>query len=281
MALYVAQRIRFQNGERHSVLQVPGGIPVHEVTLYLNKYRNKGRAANTIHFVCATLALLYRELDTAKPRVVLLERFLKGHFLTLPELDRVVSAARYRVDDLEGEPDEAAEGSSNVIDIRRIGLRLSRKQAERRPVDVQTYASRLRYMADYLTYLSNYVAATLPRPERQGLELAASHALTAFREHIPEVSRRAKVGARVGLSLEEQDRVLAVVHPDSPDNPWTRGFVRRRNWLVIVLLLATGMRRGELLGLQVKDTRRYTEKKGRELALKLQEKLDGKVSKDS
>lgn len=248
MIKYVAQRIKFRNGERHSLLQRIGGLPVHEVTLYLGKYRNKGRSANTIHFVCSSLALLYREMYSA--RVELLERLSKGQFLTAPELDRLVSAARYRAEDLE---EELAKGKANVIDIRRISLRQSQKPAERQPVDVQTYASRLLYMADYLAYISGYVAATLPLDERRHLVAEAESALAAFREHIPEVSRRAKLGARVGLSVEEQDRVLAVVHPDSPNNPWVRGFVRRRNWLIVVLLLASGMRRGELLGLQIGD----------------------------
>ena len=44
-----------------------------------------------------------------------------------------------------------------------------------------------------------------------------------------------------------------MIQPDSPDNPWERGFVRQRNWLIVVLLLATGMRRDELLGVQIGD----------------------------
>lgn len=248
MTKFVAQRITFRNGERHSLLQRVNGLPVQEVTLFLGKYRNKGRAANTIHFVCCCLALLYRELDAAG--VDLLERLLSGQFLTAPELDRLVSAARYRSEDLEVAP---AKGKSNVIDIRRIGIRRSQMQAERQPVDTQTCASRLRYMADYLSFISGYVAASLPRGDRRDLEADTTRAITAFRTHIPETSRRAKLGARVGLSIEEQNRVLAVVHPDSPDNPWVRGFVRQRNWLIVVLLLASGMRRGELLGLQIGD----------------------------
>jgi len=249
MPKFVAQRIRFQNGERHSVLQVPYGLPVHEVTVYLDRYRKKGRAANTIHFVCSTLALLYRELDAAK--VNLLDRLAQGQFLSIPELDRLVSAAQYRVEDLDEE--EGAGDKSNVININRISLRRNRKQTDRQPVDVQTHASRLRYIADYLAFISNYVAGTLSRPNRRDLEVETERALAAFREHVPEVSKRAKLGARVGLSLEEQGRVVALVHPDSPDNPWKRGFVRRRNWLIIVLFLATGMRKGELLGLQIGD----------------------------
>lgn len=248
MAKFVAQRIRFRNGERYSLLQRVDGLPVHEVTLYLGKYRNKGRAANTIHFVCGCLALLYRELHLA--RVDLLERLTKGQFLTLPELDRLVSTARYRAEDLDEGP---AKAKTKVIDIRRIGIRRHQKQDERQPVNVQTYASRLRYIADYLSYISGYVAATLPRGERRDLDADTARALNVFREHIPEVSKRAKLGARVGLSVEEQSRVLAVVHPESPDNPWARGFVRKRNWLIVVILLASGMRRGELQGLQIGD----------------------------
>lgn len=249
MAKYVAQRIRFQNGERHSVLNVHGGLPVHEVTLYLGRYRKKGRAANTIHFVCTALALLYRELAAAK--VPLLERLAEGRFLTIPELDRIAAAAQYRIDDLDD--DAGPQTASNVINIHRISMRRAKNVEERRPVDVQTQASRLRYIADYLEYISTYIAATLPPQQRNRLEEETSRALRAFKEHIPKVSKRAKLGARVGLSKEEQDRVVAVVHPDSPDNPWKRGFVRHRNWLIVVLLLATGMRRGELLGLQIRD----------------------------
>lgn len=248
MTKFVAQRIKFRNGERHSLLQRVDGLPVHEVTLYLGKYRNKGRAASTIHSVCEHLELLYRELHAAG--VNLLERLQMGQFLTAPELDRLVSAARYRLKDLEKELSNAKE---KVIDIRRIGIRRKQKLDERQPVVVQTYASRLRYMADYLGFISGYVAATLSRGERRDLDADTARALKAFREHIPSVPNRAKLGARMGLSIEEQNRVLTVVHPDSPDNPWKRGFVRRRNWLIVVILLATGMRRGELLGLQIGD----------------------------
>lgn len=249
MAKYVAQRIRFQNGERHSVLQLPNGLPVHEVTLYLGRYRTKGRAANTIHFVCTSLALLYRELAARK--VNLVKRFEEGRFLTGQELDRLAAAAQYRIDDLEDETEGPT--TSNVIGINRVSMRRARKVEERHPVDAQTQASRLRYIADFLRFLASYVAATLTPQRRSELEAEAERALVAFKEHVPKVSKRAKLGARVGLSEEEQARVVALVHPDSPNNPWTRGFVRQRNWLIVVLLLATGMRRGELLGLQIRD----------------------------
>lgn len=250
MTDFVAKRVRFRNGEHHSVLSRPGALPVHEATLYLAKYRKRGRAANTIHGVCMVLALLYREL--AKARIDLLQRLRQGQFLTVPELNRIADAAQYRMDDLSDEAADEPE-SSNVIDIRRIRMRRKAMVHKVESVDVSTQASRLRYIADFLEFMVTYIGATLPVQQRKELASESTQVLKAFLAQVPPVSRRAKLGAREGLSKEDQDRLVNVVRPDSPDNPWVRGFVRERNWLIVVLLLATGMRRGELLGLQIGD----------------------------
>lgn len=250
MAAFIAKRVQFRNGERHSVLSRPGGLPVHEVTLYLANYRKRGRAANTIHAICMVLALLYREL--AKAGVDLLQRLQQGQFLTVPELNRLADAAQYRTDDLSYE-DVDEPGSPNIIDIKRIRMRRKAVAREITAVTVACQASRLRYMADYLEFLAMYIGATLPVSLRKELALESTQALKAFRAQVPPIARRAKLGAREGLSKEDQAHLLRVVHPDSPENPWKLGFVRQRNWLIVVLLLATGMRRGELLGLQIGD----------------------------
>jgi len=250
MTKFVAKRVMFRNGERHSVLNRPGGLPVHEATLYLAGYRKRGRAANTIHAVCMTLALLYRELDTAG--IDLLQRLRQGQFLMVHELNRLVYATQYWLADLSDE-DTDERGGSNVIDIKRIRIRRKSAVAEVKSVSVATQATRLRYMADYLEFLTAYIGAALSASLRKELAFESDAALKTFRAQIPRVSKRAKLGAREGLSKADQDRLVTVIGPDSPDNPWERGFVRQRNWLIVVLLLATGMRRGELLGLQIRD----------------------------
>ena len=247
MTAFVAKRIRFQNGERHSVLSAPYGLPVHEVTLYLNRYRKKGRAANTIHSVCSAVGLLYRELSSKK--IDLLQRLREGRFLTAPEVSSLTEAAQCWVEDSRDEP----KSDSNVIDIKRIRMRRKASAKEARAVDVATRATRLRYIADYLEFIAGYFSATLPTALRSTLKLESEAELKALRAEIPQVSRRAKLGAREGLSEEDQARLLTVIHPDAPENPWRRPFVRKRNWLIVVLLLATGMRQGELRGLQIRD----------------------------
>lgn len=230
-------------------MKVSNGLPVHEVTLYLGRFRRKGRAANTIHFVCCSLAILYNELD--KIGIQPLKRFAEGRFLTYQELDRLASAAQLRVLDLDDYYDEY--GTRNVININKIGLRHQNFDKTPLTVVVGTQASRLRYIADFLKFLAEYVAATLQSELKNVFEAEIRRGLRTFREHIPEESKRAQLNARTGLSIDEQDQLLRIVHPNSPENPWIREFVRKRNWLIIVLLLATGMRRGELLGLQIGD----------------------------
>lgn len=143
-----AKRIQFMNGERHSVLSRPGGLPVHEATLYLAGFRTRGKAANTIHSVCTTLALLYRWLDAADIDLYL--RLKQGRFLTLPEINRLAETVQRRVADPSvGDDDNSYR--PNVIDIKRVRMRRKAVDVGTRPVDVATQASRLRYIADYLS----------------------------------------------------------------------------------------------------------------------------------
>lgn len=248
MANYVVRRVRFQNGEHHSVLIGPRGLPVLEVTLYLRKYRTKGRAANTIYSICSYLGLLYREL--AEQKIDLFSRLSEGRFLTISELDRLALVTQYKVQDLVI---SETKTHKNVITLSKIAMRRSKIVKSISPVDIATQASRLRYIADFLDFLSRYVASGLSVTKRAQLESETEFGLNSFKEQIPKVSKRAKLDARVGLSSETQDLLLGVAHPKSPKNPWSREYVRTRNWLIIVLLLASGMRRGELLGLQIGD----------------------------
>lgn len=249
MEEFLARRIKFRNGERHSVLCRSNGMPVHEVTLYLNRYRRRGRAANTIQFVCASLALLYRELSNAN--IDLLQRLGEGRFLSLPEVARLAEAAQFWVEDLS--PADVVGVSQRTVNIMRIRMQRVVREKPRRIVDVGIRASRLRYMADYFDFIVGYFAASLSSASRSNLLAESTTALKAFRAEIPSVSRRAKLGDREGLSKEDQDRILEVADPCSSKNPWKREFVRRRNWLIVVLMLATGMRKSELLGLKIGD----------------------------
>ena len=183
MTKYVARRVRFRNGERFSVLSRPGGLPVHEVTLFLAGFRRRGRAANTIHAVCTTMALLYRELD--KAGIALIERLRLGQFLTVPEVNRLADAVQYRMADLS-DKSLASPDRPNVIDIKRIRMKRKTVVEEIKAVGAFNQATRIRYMAQYLEFLSDYYGATLPSPQRKELAHESALVLKALKGQIPK-----------------------------------------------------------------------------------------------
>lgn len=233
-------------------MQRPDGAPVHEATLYLLRLRTRALASNSIHTVCGTLAIVYNELKD----VDLLERFKAARFLTAAELGRLETAAQFWANDLPSE--KPTSSKAKVISLHRVHPKARSIAPEQDQVVLQTRATRLRHIAQFLEFLAGYVEGSLPRAQGQELAAQAKQGLAAFRGGIPRVSNRAKVGARTGLADEQVDLLLAVVNPESKANPWRRGFVRKRNWVIVVLLLATGMRRGELLGLQIRDIAQHT-----------------------
>jgi hypothetical protein len=60
------------------------------------------------------------------------------------------------------------------------------------------------------------------------------------------------VTKRIGLDREKRARLLEVVNPQYPQNPFRRT-VRYRNWVLILLLMTFGFRRGESLKIYVSD----------------------------
>lgn len=249
--LYVARRLRFENGERVSAtISVETGLPVHAVVLFLNRYRTKGKQANTINSAARSLALLYRHLDEAK--IDLLDRLRQGRFLTPAELDRLADVAQYRLGDLDEEPPGRGPVASNVRSLERMRMR-RRREKERELVEVATRATRIRHFRDFLTFLGEYYANELPPAQSDVLLVQAKRGAAALSAMVPEVRGRAGLGARAGLDETQQELLLGVVDPNSPSNPWKNPFVRERNFLIVALYLASGVRRGELAGLQVGD----------------------------
>lgn len=248
MTRFVAKRVQFKSGERHSVLSRVGGLPVHEATLFLARSRTTGRRPNTIHRICETLALLYRWLDDSE--IDLVGRLRRGQFLTAPEIHRLVDLAQYRADDAS-EDAMGEERQKQVVNLKAVRMRRKKQEMALHPVDVANHATRLRYFSSYFEFLVGYYAATLPKPLKGPLESDSKTVLEGLRAQVPKVPT--KRGTRQGMSEKDQALLLEVISPGSPTNPWKRPFVQYRNWLIVVLLLASGMRRGELLNLRLND----------------------------
>jgi len=84
-----------------------------------------------------------------------------------------------------------------------------------------------------------------------------SAARTEMKEYIdaklPTAHEQSDLQMKMGITKETEQRLLQVIDPKSPENPWRDPRVRVRNQLFIHLLLLLGIRRGEALGLRVED----------------------------
>lgn len=223
-------------------------MPVHIATLFLNRYRTRGLAANTMHDVCDVLASLHNHMQLRN--VDIWERLSAGHFLSLPDLNAFAEAAQYRKGQLDG-LDEAK--AKRIVNIEKLRLRATVKAKPRPPVSGGTHAFRLRTARAYLKFVSDYARACLPEEQAAILDSETEQGLDALQAQVPRVSGRSKVGARKGLTEDHEALLLEVIDPNSPMNPWSTPFVRARNQMIVITLLAGGMRKGEMLGLKVQD----------------------------
>jgi len=83
---------------------------------------------------------------------------------------------------------------------------------------------------------------------REKLLLMKRSFASAARVRIPSAVNAAP------LSADRLQRLLQICHPDSPDNPWKTPY-RQRNFLIVLIMVTLGVRRGELLKLRVSDCR--------------------------
>jgi integrase len=250
---FQVRRVVLESGERLPILRErASGEPLYEPTLYaLTQLRAQNLASATIDQVLRAIMVLCFFLKDRK--VDLDERMQRGQFLTLEEVEALSRFCRLPVRDLvHQEAADELRQLSKVTSLERVRMRKSSKAAVDE-VGAATASTRGFYVIAYLQWLVDrrmMDSLVAPHP---GLSPASSRGLCALREHLPSKSWRAGVVRNKGFDKKTRQRLLEVVDPASPDNPWSRNQCRQRNQLVVLWLLHLGMRRGELLGIQISD----------------------------
>ena len=119
----------------------------------------------------------------------------------------------------------------------------------RRPPTVSRdqHYNRLTWIAKYLVWLAQTLLT--PTPDDNA-------AIERVKKSILARRPRSRSGTSMrdrALTDEQRDRLLEVLRPNDPDNPFRDRRTAERNELVVHLLLRLGIRRGELLGIRVAD----------------------------
>ena len=224
---------RMANGERLPLVVGPDRLPVPTPNQWMLFQRRPKVQAGTLTEQMRTVAHVHEW--AARRSIDLDERFCSGNGLR---------------------PDEANMLFQNLRYERTLG----RRTAARKLTDVnelvvvagETQKARVAIARDYLIW---GLEQTLYRLD------VGDPRLAAVRDRCDVLRRQAREfqgGAsethhdRIGLDDDLRARLLEVINPDFKKNPFNRT-VRFRNWVLILMMLTFGYRRGEALKIYVTD----------------------------
>lgn len=249
----VVRTALFSNGERFPLLMSrETGIPFFEATIYAaSELRGRNLASNTILQAMRSVMVLYIVLGRCS--IDLDQRLGNGNFLENGELEEIALACKSRLSAIVGANDPVLQKVRKVLSIEKA--RMAMKNAGTHPeVEPATAAIRLNYIRDYLGWFARSKLLRLSSPQERSNLIELARLVDEFlKNRIPLASGRNDVFQRCGLSPEGQHFLARVISPADTENPWSGTHTRARNALIIRLLLKTGLRRGEFLGLRVED----------------------------
>lgn len=228
---YICHTALFSSGERFPVLLYEASYqPVVLVVRYIVDERRENKQAGTIARDVRVLRWFYEWCDKARIRVE--QRLRRGDLLTKAE---VTSFCRY----LRAYRHANVSGSIELHSTsQRSGV-----------MSPETFNSYIGVVQDFLLWAAyEFIPTATPeRSVRETLRFALDRLRRSFRSNLKAGK---SIPNRCGLSAEEIEKVRFVIDPGATANPFKK-CVRFRNWLIFELMLATGIRRGELLKLKL------------------------------
>ena len=209
---------RWQTGERYRMLvDAQTGMPAYWPTLFVTtQLRNAGRSVATMEAVLGAIRVL---LSFAEGRNIdLTERVLKHEFLATHELDALC--------------DDAQQNAQS-----------------KRVVSPGHHYKRLSAIASYLEWFAHVVLDNRKTPDDT---TAINDMARKVRSRRPIWNTKHSIADRA-LTDEAFARLMEVIKPGHPDNPVGDERAAVRNQAAVLLLARLGLRKGELLGIQVPD----------------------------
>jgi integrase len=221
------------NGERLPLVVGPDDLPVPTPNQWMLFLRRPQVQAGTLTDEMRTVAHVHEW--ASRRGIDLDERFTSGNGLRPDEANALYQNLRY----------ERSLG-------RRVAARRLTNASGLVVVAGATRSARVAIARDYLVW---GLERTLYRLDVSDPRLAAIRdRCDILRRQAREFRRNVSEGRpdRIGLNDDQRTRLLEVIQPAFKGNPFNRP-VRFRNWVLILLLLTFGYRRGEALKIYVTD----------------------------
>lgn len=256
LPLYV-KTIRCVNGERlPTLMDRASGIPDFDATLWVvSSLRGQNLASATIEQALRSIIVLY--LVFRKHKINLTKRLRAGLLLGAEECEAIAQAAKRTASATAIEVSNYDESVFQEPVKRIVTLEKFRSAMKCRNnnfnVSAETAVIRMGYIRAFLNWRTNREIMRAEGEKRTALIELRDLVDAELRNKIPVGTGLATLNDPIGIDHESQTKLLSIVDPAHPLNPWCHEFIRVRNQLIINMLLALGIRRGELLGLRIKD----------------------------
>lgn len=220
------------HGTRTKMLLRDDGMPSFYPNLFkTNQYAR--RALSTQEKALRATALLeefliYESIDLEGR---LMKRPSEG--LTDQEISRLVVDAAFK---------------RETLDKKYSGVRLLDSAIEY--VEGPHVNQRLDFIREYLKFLYETLA---DEASRYTLSAQVEKSLNRKIKSAKPAWKKTKVAQMKGLDTEQRNRLRAIAHYDSEENPFTTEATRLRNYIIVLLGMECGLRRSEMLLLKGND----------------------------
>lgn len=232
------------DGEVHPLVIGPDGLPKWWPNLWLlTSHRSRGAAFGTLATYANFLCRLY---TWAEIRGLLLDqRLLDREWLREWEIEALSDELRVQVRGMKPHIHEKNRPGG-------IEQFLSPKSSAAPLVSNETIAIRLNIVSDYLLWLGMEGVNRAPFVTKQAHEKNLATMIEILQSRVP-IRHAHNRGLGHTYDREGVIRLLEVMIPGHPENPFRSPETQIRNHLIVLMLFTFGMRVGELGALKVKD----------------------------
>lgn len=242
------------SGQRNMLLlDSESGVPDYWSTLYVtNSLRARHLRLGTIekHLQALQSLFMWAELRG----INLIDKIASGKAFNINDTDSLTSILKLRADELP-KLISSFNTSTSEIHVKTSQARNIWKKFDAIPRQVTpaNFNDKIKYIGKYIEWLSNILSdchsKSITREQIRTVGYEFKTSLGGQKVVVPKDN----FGASKSLGNAEIQRILKVVNPLSPENPWDGEATRIRNFTIILVLLDSGMRSGELLNLKITD----------------------------
>lgn len=254
---YTLQAVRIKSftatdGLPMAVLVDEDGCPLFLPNVYATvRYRNKGAALTTTERVLRAIGMAYL---WAHSRNIDIHTALSSQtFLTLEQCEDLANFLRM---DRAGQ-DAELKSAENAKPKKIIRLEQVRgRMAIARPRGQASAAEgsyRIQTLARFLDHYHERLCNEVRSINHESLKDARAKAIQRFRALAPRVTNVSQGDPVEGLPENVMAHVEAIFTPGGSSNPFKKGFIQARNYLIYRVLSDNGMRRNELRHVLVED----------------------------